>query len=281
LKEEHLKTVCRFILAALISVHAGACAANSKPDTIAVCDDENEWPPYSYWQRVNGQKSSTLTGYAVAVIDDIFKRRGVDYRIDMIPWQRCLAVTKLGEKYQMMLNLSYNAERASSFLFSRPYYATTAYYYYSRRQNKNGLPIETPADLRKYRVCGVQGYNYEGYGLNPGQVDQGARDFSALIAKLHLGRCTLFLEKNEVMTGFAAIGKNYLADPDIGKAPVPGLKPDLFYFGFSKRFKGSAQLRKLINKELRQMEASGQLAAMLQHALAPPPDTAEKKIDPK
>lgn len=260
-------SVFAWLALCLLAARADAQAAVPHSGiSIAICDDENEWPPYSYYQRIDGKKSATITGFAANVIKDIFSRRGVDYTIDLIPWPRCLAVSTLGKDYGMVLNMSYNAERAKSFYFSRPYYATTSYYYYSRRNHPEGLAIASVADIRKYRVCGVQGYNYDGYGLAPGEVDQGAKNFTALITKVKLGRCALFLEKDEVMTGYAAIGKNYLADPDIGKAPIPGMKPDLFYFGVSKRFAHGEELDALIDEELLHMEASGRLVELWRKA---------------
>jgi polar amino acid transport system substrate-binding protein len=263
------KSCLPWLALCLFAVHVNTLAARVPRSGIAIsiCDDENEWPPYSYYQRVGGKKTANLTGFAVAVINDIFSRRGVDYNIDLIPWPRCLAVTTLGKDYGMVLNMSYNAERAKSFFFSRPYYATTAYYYYSRRNHPGGLPVATAADISKYRVCGVQGYNYEGYGLGPGEVDQGAKDFVALISKVQLGRCALFMEKDEVMMGYAAIGKNYLADPDIGKAPIPGLKPMLFYFGISKRYSHAEEVHAMIDEELQQMESNGRLAELWRKAI--------------
>lgn len=248
--------------------HADALAeaAPAGAYTVAICDDENEWPPYSYYRRVDGRKTAEVTGYAVSVLKEIFERRRVAYTIDLIPWPRCLAVSILGKQYGMVLNMSYNAERAKSFLFSRPYYSTTAYYYYSRQNYPSGIAIAGAADIRKHRVCGLQGYNYEGYGMAPGEVDQGAKNFEALISKVKLGRCALFMEKDEVMTGYAAIGKHYLADPDIAKAPIPGMKASLFYFGISKRFPQAEELRKLIDEELLHMEASGRLVELWKKA---------------
>lgn len=253
----------------LFAAHGGAFAAVAPSGmSVAICDDENEWPPYSYYQRVDGKKTANVVGFAVDVIHEIFNRHGIEYSIDLIPWSRCLAVSTLGKDYAMVFNLSYNAERARSFLLSRPYYATTSYYYYSRRNHPRGLAINSVADLKKYRVCGVQGYNYDGYGLPAGQVDQGARSFTALISKVKLGRCALFLEKDEIMTGYAAIGMNYLADPDIGKAPIPGMKPDLFYFGVSKRYAHAEEVHAVIDEELLHMESNGRLAELWRKASA-------------
>ncbi len=231
----------------------------AKPLSISICEDENEWPPYSYFLRVDGKKSQKLVGYAVDVIDEIFTRHHIRYRIDMIPWARCMAVTKIGKQYQMVLNLSFSPERMQALLFSRPYYSTTVYYYYSKRRHPDGLAVKGPADLRSYRLCGVRGYNYVGYGIDAAAIDQGAGDFTALIAKMHLGRCDLFLEKNEIMTAYAAIGRDYLADPDVGRAPMPGMKPGLFHFGISRKYPEAESLRTLVDQELVRMEDSGRL----------------------
>lgn len=251
----------------LLAAHVNTASAST---SIAICDDENEWPPYSYYQRVDGKKTATVTGFAVAVIDNIFDRHQIEYKIDLIPWPRCLAVAVMGKEYGMALNLSYNAERTKDFYFSRPYYATTSYYYYSRRFHPHGLPIASLADIKKFRVCGLQGYNYAGYGLASGDVDQGAKSFTALISKLQLGRCAIFIEKDEVMMGYAAIGKDYLADPDIGKAPIPGMKPDLFYFGISKRYPHATRVLAIIDAELLQMEHDGRLKELWRKASALP-----------
>lgn len=227
--------------------------------TVSICDDENEWPPYLYYERLGVRVGTRLAGYARDVIDEIFTRNRIGYHIDLIPWNRCQAVAIMGKEYQMVLNLSYSAERDRAFLLSRPYYSTTTYYYYSWRAHPEGLTIHGAADLRNHRVCGISGYNYTGYGFGAGEIDQGTKDFPSLIAKLHLGRCSLFLEKQEVMTGYAAIGKDYLADLDIGKAPVPGMAPTVFHIGVSRKFAHAPALKKLIDAELLKMEESGRL----------------------
>jgi polar amino acid transport system substrate-binding protein len=240
--------------------------AAAAPLAVSICDDNNEWPPYSYFQRKNGLKTDKLSGYAIDVIEDIFARHRIRHEINLIPWPRCVAVSTLGTRYQMVLNMSYSPERTKNYLFSRAYYSTTTYYYYSRHNNPQGLAIEGPADLHKYRVCGVQGFNYTSYGFGPGDIDQGAKDFSALIAKVKLGRCALFIEKDEVMSAYSKIGKPYLADPDIAKAPVPGMKPTRFYFGISRNFARSKELLELIDSELLLMEENGRLAALWKKA---------------
>jgi polar amino acid transport system substrate-binding protein len=269
-----LTRVLPLLLSGLLATGGSACAAelrNNPPSplmSIAICDDENEWPPASYFVRRGGVRTEAMAGYALDVLDEIFTRLNIRYSVTLIPWPRCVAVATKGEQYQMILNFSYNAERLKQFYFSRAYYATTTYYYYSRKNNPQGLAIHGAADLRKYRACGVQGFNYTGYGFGPHEVDQGTKDFTSLIAKVKLGRCALFVEKDEIMVAFAKIGKNYLADPDLAKAPVPGMKPTRFYFGISRNFARAAELHTLIDDQLLLMEESGRLVELWKKASA-------------
>jgi polar amino acid transport system substrate-binding protein len=257
------------LLACLAAACAPAQAAPMSGHTVAVCDDENELPPFTYYERQGQHKTAVLSGFAVAVIGDIFSRRAVAFSIDMKPWTRCLAVSVLGKQYGMIINMTYSVAREKNFLFSRPFYSATSYYYYSKSNHPLGLSIHSPADLHSYRVCGIQGHNYEGYGLAAGEVDQGAKNIDVVIGKLKLGRCALFVEKDEIMNGFTLIGKPYLADPDIGKAPVPGLERTPFYFGVSRRQPRAEELRKLVDEELLAMEASGKLADLWSRASKP------------
>jgi polar amino acid transport system substrate-binding protein len=260
-------------------VHAAQLAGSVPPvpsvpvTSVAICEDENEWPPYSYFARnPDGGRTNKVIGYAVDVIGEILERHKISYRIDMIPWQRCLAVARMGKQYQMTLNMSWSPERARDFLFSRPYYSTTNYYYYSRRRYPQGLALRSAADLHNYRVCGIRGYNYSGYGgLRPGEVDQGASDFGAMIAKLHMGRCALFVEKYEVMLGYGAIGKDYLADPDLAFAPIPNSPAGLFHLAVPRAWPQAEPMMRMLDAELLRMEVSGRLKELWTRASAATP----------
>lgn len=243
------------------AVFAAGQAQSPLSHTVAICDDENELPPFSYFLRVGRVKTATLGGFAVAVIREIFTRRGVAYRIDMKPWTRCQALVTLGHQYGMLMNFTYSDEREKTFLFSRPFYYMNSYYYYAKERYPDGLDINSAADLRNHRVCGISGHNYRVYGLAPGEVDQGARNVETVLAKVKLGRCTLFVEKDEIMTGYAMIGKPVLADPAIAKAPVP-MPASPFYFAISKQQPRAEALRQLIDEELLMMESSGRLAEL-------------------
>lgn len=233
-----------------------------KGSTVHVCEDGAEWPPYSYYKRVNGQPTKEVVGLAVDIIGAILKKADVGLSIDLLPWARCQKELVTGGMYQLALNASYSELRAKTYHLSRPYYSTTNFYFYSKRVHPAGLKIEQLADLKNYRVCGLFGYNYETYGLAPANIDQGAYSFASVIGKVHAGRCDLFLEKYQVMAGFGATGQPFLDDESLGRAPVPGMAPTQFYMMLSRAGEHADELLKLVNDGLHDMEASGELGRL-------------------
>ncbi len=227
--------------------------------TVSVCDDGDEWPPYSYWQRENGKKTDKVIGFSVEVIGTIFARNNIRFNIKLLPWARCLAELEQGISQQMALNLSYSIARDQNYLLTRPYYFTTNYYYFSRKFHPEGLQIASVADLKHYSVCGIHGYNYETYGLKPSEIDQRSKNIPSLINMLQLGRCDVFVEKKEILLGFSAIGEPYLDDPDLGRSPVPGMLSTPFHMAVSRAMPQALALKEMLDREIAQMEASGEL----------------------
>ena len=249
-----------FIVAVLLVAQAPARAGTLAGSTIRICDDGAEWPPYSYYKRVDGRPTKDVVGFSVDVIASIFKKANLSFSIELLPWARCQVEVAAGSKYQMALNASYNEERATTYHMSRAYYRTTNYYFYSRIAHPTGLKIDSVADLKKFKVCGLFGYNYETYGLPAGTVDQGTKNYLAVTLKmLHADRCDLFLEKYEVMAGFTVIGQDFLSDMNLARAPVPKMAPTKFYMMISRQSEHASELLKLINDGLAAMESSGQM----------------------
>jgi polar amino acid transport system substrate-binding protein len=258
------------LLGASSDMHAQGTESNHGELTnisLGICDDGDEWPPYTYYERVNGERTHKLIGYSIDVIDEIFARHGIHYTAHLIPWARCQAEVKTGVTYQMALNASYSVDRDRDFWLTRSYYTATNYYFYSRQRYPQGLAIANAGDLKHFPVCGIFGSNYTTYGFKSGELDQGTMDFPAMIAKLHMGRCAVFMEKYEVMAGFMAIGKRYLADPDLGRSPVPGMPSTAFHMAISRAYPEGVALKALLDQELAQMEASGRLEVLLKKAM--------------
>lgn len=229
---------------------------------VSICGDENEWPPYTYFKRSKGEKTQQVTGYSIAVVEAIFSRHRINYTIRLLPWTRCVAELKSGQRYQMILDMSANPERRADFLLTKPYYTTIPHYFYSRHAYPQGLHLNTLAELGRHTICGLQGYNYVQYGLDASKVDQGAKSYQAVIAKLHAARCSLFIEQFEAMLGFSLIGTPFLDDQRLAHAPIPGLRPSVFYMGISRNFPQGEALKALLDRDLGRMEVSGQLKSL-------------------
>jgi polar amino acid transport system substrate-binding protein len=253
-------TTRSLLLAVALSLPGIAWAAlGDQP--LAICDDINEWPPYLYEQRDQGAKTGKLVGYAMDVIDEILTAHHIPYKVTLLPWARCLANVSSG-KSAMALNAVRNAGREQAFLLTTSYYAVRNFYFYSRKHFPQGLPINGVEDVRRYKVCGILNYDHSNMGFKPGEVDQGSKTYDALITKLHLGRCTLFISQYEAMVGYALIGQNYFTDPDLGYAQIPGYRMAAFAMAISRAIPEGEALRELINHEIAVMHASGRLDAI-------------------
>jgi|GEM_PF-378759 len=253
-------------LAALCAVSAGAQALSLK--IVNVCDDVTEWPPFTYVDRKApasapaGDAGAAVVGYSVDVLRRILSPLGVEMRIQLLPWLRCLREVESGREFQVVLNASANAEREQRFWLSSAYYDTTHTYFYSRRRFPKGVPIRSVDDLARFQICGVHGYNYAPYGLRDEQVDRGALDFSRVIAKLLVGRCELGIEKLEAVRAARYKGQQLLADPDIAYAPIPGMAKGEFHMLVSRQHPQGEALLAAINAGLKALRDSGELKAL-------------------
>lgn len=238
--------------------------------TLAICDDINEWPPYLYYQRDNGAKTAKLAGYAVEVLDEILAAHRIKYTVTLLPWARCLSSVAAGT-HALAINVVRNPERERNYLLTTTYYSVRNFYFYSRKHHPDGLPINGVEDVRKQQVCGILNYDHSSMGFKPGQIDQGSKTYDALITKLHLGRCTLFISQYEAMLGYALIGHRYFDDPDLGYSQIPGYRLASFTMAVSRAVPYGPELRKLLSQGISAMHASGRLDAIWKKHLPPAP----------
>lgn len=255
----------RWILlgALCLAVGGGAAqAAKAPPQVVQVCEDSAEWPPYSYYRRDKGRKTSHVVGFSVDVLRTILAHAERPARILLIPWTRCLREVKAGRTLHVAMDTLATRERGGYFHFSRPYYRTRGYYFYSRQRHPEGLRIRGSSDLAGYRICGIRDYATEPFGLPSSQVERRSRTFGDLARKVKAGRCDLFLADLEVMRGFQQLGQDFLRDPGLGHAPIPELAPIPYHFAVSRRAPGAEQLVREIDEGLRRLERSGELEAL-------------------
>ena len=236
-----------------------ASRAVGEAPAVVICDGVAEWTPFTYFRRSGGVPTGELTGYSVEVVGSILRKAGLGYRIELLPWKRCLAEVARGDAYQIALDASYSEERARTYWLSRPFYRISSHYFFLRSRFPDGPSIQSATDLRRYRLCGLRGYNYEAYGVDAAGIDLSSGDYSVLLQRLKLDRCDLFVEKIEVLSGYAVTGRDLLADPDLGHRPIPGFPPSDFQMLISRNAPNAAELLRVINAGIVEMESSHQL----------------------
>lgn len=247
-----------FLLAT--SVSAGQLAASPlATDTIKVCGDGAGWPPYHF------KKEGSIQGYDVDVLGKIFTPHNIKFKVTMPPWKRCLSDNKHGH-YHISLSASLNPDRIKNYLVSRVYYILKGKYFFFRQQDAGKFKVESPKDLLNYNVCGLRGYNYDGFGIKTAFVDRNANNFTQLIRKTKMGRCDMFLARHEVLQGFQLVGKYYI-DPSISHAKIPGISGDRFHMLISRKHPHAEELLQLINSELDRLDKQGTLDQLLNNYL--------------
>lgn len=251
-------------LLAVATVQAAPLAGQ----TIRVCDDANEWPPYSYVQREAGRQE--LRGFSVDLVKSIFTKHGISFQIDLLPWKRCLREVSEGTHYQMLLNAAATPEREAEYLLSQPYHQTHSYYFYLKQRFPDGLKLKGSSELQAYTLGGVRGYAYPALPASTREQMLRTGNYSSLFRMLQLGRVDLLVEDFEAMQGLARAGAIELpGNPAIAYAPLPGVAPSVYHLMFTRQRPAGAALQALFNSELQQMQASGELDRRLARYLAP------------
>jgi len=237
---------------------ASAAPAQAAPlaphQTIKVCGQDAEWPPYLYFQRSLGIKTEDLVGYSIEYLRTSLARKGLNFTMDMIPWRRCMESVKAGV-YDMMTDTSSNAERELTYLVSKPYYAMHLIYFYDK--SRSPPVVNRAADLKRLRLCGVNGYNYAPFGIQAGEIEQGAMNLGQSFLKLKRQRCDAVPERLEIALGYKAINVVDFDQLDIGFEYVPGLPPVPFHMMVSRNVPYATELLQVLDEGIEQLNSSG------------------------
>lgn len=259
------------LVGVMLANPVGAQPAELAGKIIHICDDGGEWPPYTYYKRVQEKPTEETIGFSVDVIREIFSKHGIDFTLELLPWKRCQSEVLRGTNYHMFLSGSKNPTREKNYHLSEPYYSATPYYFWSNKHHPEGLDINAPTDLANYQLGGVRGYGYsllKELNVDLSAMDDGANDIRALIIKLHRGRIDVFQEEWEILVGMSAIGVyDFTNDADLGRSPLPGADETPFYMMFTKQQPLGLALKTLIDRELILMKQSGRLETMFKKYL--------------
>lgn len=220
--------------------------------TLKLCEDDADYAPFIYREKDSqNQSTGQFAGSTVELVRKLSLALKIPMKIELYPIKRCMKYIEDGQ-FDIGMDFYLDPERAQKFDYSPPYYTLTAQYYFNTKLQPEGLNIQSAADLKKYQGCGLSGYSYEHYGLKEGaKFEVGARNHAIVLQKLMIGRCDYFVEEMEVIDGYTLVGDyRFAQNPNLGHAPVPGVKAPSLYFIYSKKSPKTAAFKLKIDQEI-------------------------------
>ncbi|NQD36158.1 transporter substrate-binding domain-containing protein [Permianibacter sp. IMCC34836] len=253
----------RMLWLALLAGLPILATAADVPARLQVCGDEDEWPPYTFYQRQNGERSTVVTGYNIDLLNLLLGRSGRSAEYRLLPWKRCLSEAA-GGHYDLVLDGVKVSEREKLFRFPSSHYSTHVGYLYNRDRPVPSLP--TAAHLRQYRACGQFGYAYD---LNDNQplpaLNTEAKSYPAVIRMLEQGNCDLVPINLELVQGYRLIGLyDAFSSGRIAVMPAPSWAHSevSFYFMVSRAPDYSDALQTLLSKTIAEAARDGSSARL-------------------
>lgn len=274
------------LLLALTLMTAAAAAAASQADTgttattiprtLRVCGDDSEWPPYTFYQRLNGSKTAVVSGYNIDLLNHVLAASGRRADYSLLPWKRCLAEAGNGQ-FDLVMDGVKAPERLQAFLFPPAAYLTSTVYLYNKQHPLRDL--NGPTDLQRIQACGQAGYIYTlPDGTQVPHLDVSAKSFDAVIRMLEQGRCELVFADMEILHGYKLIGVyDVFASGQIAAMPAPewGRHYTEFYLMVSPALPYSTELLQLLSTGITEAQFSGTSARLLARYIAPEPTSSE------
>jgi polar amino acid transport system substrate-binding protein len=245
-----------FTIAALASI-APATAATT-PTT--VCAANVQYPPFFYFAPVQ-DGVLPAKGLANDILREAFGPHADAFEISKLPWKRCLKLAELG-LIDIVINVPTAQIDPAPYFVSEPYVELQSAYYVSRRHWPKGIRIKNLEDLKTYRICGLSGNTYDGYGLRDYPVDGGANNYMSLIGKLHANHCDLFIEKRAVVAGLKLVEPAISAafsSRDLHVRTLPEDSLTGLHFAISKRSPQAAELRVKLNETIIRLNRAGSI----------------------
>ena len=236
--------------------------SNTQADIVHICDDTAEFAPYIYRSKISNQENnSSLTGATKELLDEIFNTIGIDYKLDLLPWKRCLIeVEKFGTNkyYEVFSNGSYSKERSDKYYTTSAIYRTHEGLWYSKVKFPHGIPIKTASDLNQFSLCGVLGYNYatlKKLGVTT-EISTGAKSVKSALLKVAKNRCDIFIGGLEDTYGGSSVGI-YDIPQSVISIPLPGVKSNSYHLFVSKSSPRAYELLTKLNQAILLLQHQG------------------------
>ncbi|TDQ47644.1 substrate-binding periplasmic protein [Permianibacter aggregans] len=251
-----MRRVCLAML--LLTVAFSSARAGELDGIVRICEDEHGWRPFSYWEAASGR--AQVIGFSVDIIDRIFTEASQAYRIEMVPWARCLRALMDGQSYDMTLSISHSKERAEKLLLSAPYYQTTTHLFYRRVRFAEQPSFTSPQHLSRFRLCGLHGAVFPNIDIPPASIEQSAQNMSSLLDKLRRDRCDFVVNALEVWRNDPVTRELHLHWDPISSVRIAWQTPQHYYMAMANPDSGRARaLKSIVDQGLQQLQQRGEL----------------------
>lgn len=240
------------VLSAIFSIMLTSAAGAEK---ILVGGSEY-WSPYCY---TTADEPLILKGLTVDFIKEVFNRSDDELRLVALPWKRCLAMLANNE-LDLVLDGSKDSPRLKSYLFSKEIYRLDNGLFYLKSRFPNGPNIKTAADINKFSLGGVFGFNYKLYPLDASKVQQGAKDIKTMLKMLEKHRFELAIGFEQIVR--SRIRLDGVDDKDIACISMPEVE-SLHFYVFGNHTPKTGRLIQRIDSALDEMAADGRLEKLM------------------
>ncbi|OOE87670.1 hypothetical protein BZG74_10655 [Salinivibrio sharmensis] len=235
-------------------------AAPSTSEPLKVCvGDGSPWPPYTYWQgETRQQKADTLTGFATDLVLSALESNDITYQLVLMPWARVQhELARESGRCDLTWDASYKPERAQYSRLTAPLYSISLGYLYIGDPTTSAQPTLPISGS----VCGVNGYNYAGFGDNPKPRFE-ANTLQQALRMLEAGRCRFLASEIEPVLGGIRLGL-YQFSRDLAYISLPN--PKAFHAQISRYAPQANDLVVLINNYLVSAAQRGEIEKLRQH----------------
>lgn len=207
--------------------------------------DGNPWPPYSYFER-DAQgfvDPATLNGIATQQVRQALAQAGWNYQLSFMPWARIMQEMEatLGQ-CDLVWNASYSEARARFALFSEVQYHTQLVLFSITPSGQE----EQQNEIQNATYCGVNGYNYQPFGLSNEALVLGD-SIQQVLSMLEAQRCQFFPSEKEPLLSGGELGIYQLPS---GLTYHPLERTKAFHVMVSRRHPQATILLDVINQAI-------------------------------
>ncbi len=240
-------------------------ADEHSPFKLRFCVEETEYPPFNYFIRQDGIKTSTLSGYDIDLLEQTFKPIGIDYEVLALPWLRCLKDVHNGS-IDAAMSASLNRQRATDYTPSVAYYYLTPSYFYLKAELEPQFHIKDINQLADFgTVCGIKGFNYDNFGWHHDTPISEINSLHHLPEMLLKHRCKFFIARKEILAGTLALAQAGELPKTLTSQPSPNTQQEPFYMLISKRSAHKDLIAREFNRQVKAMRDNHQLEALYQY----------------